>query len=498
MGETLPFISKRVNSHISFSIAPIPAEDRIDPRNYQHFLLWFSANLNLPTMVIGAGGPVVFNLSFRDTAINLTISDAVCFSYHALSAIFGPKLGTRAMVQARYSWGIYAVVLPSFLNVLSMVGYLILNLIIGGQMLATVSSHLTPNTGIVVIALVSLVASFFGYKSLHWFESVSWLPTLLGLTIMLAIGGHHLRAVIAPAAVAPAPTVASTLSFAAAVIASDFSWCTMTADYGVYHNAEASNALIFTYAYLGLFLSSALMHLIGALFASAATSGAVPLWWAAYDNGNNFGGLASAVLAPSGGFGKLLMALMSLAISAPTALTMYSFGISLMNVSTWFAKVPRYVFAVLATAICIPLSVAGQTRFYDVLVAIVDIIGYWSASFAGIILIEHIVFRGASFTTSSDSNSISSSSSDSGYYMYYNISAWDNPRALPTGIAALLSFLLSFGLIVPCMAQSFFLGPIAALFGGKGGDIGLLVGFFSACLFYAGLRTVERRMFPGR
>ncbi|KAF7323572.1 hypothetical protein MKEN_00577500 [Mycena kentingensis (nom. inval.)] len=486
-------------------IAPIPKHERTDRRDYQHLLLWFAVNVNLPTMVIGAGGPIAFGLSFRDTAINVLISDFLACLIPAYFAIFGPKLGTRAMVQARYSFGVYGVVLPSFLNVLSMLGYLILNLIIGGQMLATVSPHLTANTGIVVIAIVSLVVSFCGYKTIHWFESLSFLPTILGIMIMLALGGPNLHAAVTTVPQS-GPAIAPTLSFAAAVIASDFAWCTMTADYGVYHNPDASSVFIFTAVFTGMFLSALIMHLVGAVFAAASIS--MPLWAAAYDHGNNLGGLVSVVLAPTGAFGKLLMVLMSLTLSAPTAITMYSFGISLMNVSTWFAKVPRYVFAVVATAICIPFSIAGQTRFYDVLVAIIDIIGYYSASFAGIIFIEHILFRrGAFFESESELESTQPTSGSSsttfispfpGPSPYttrgYATTAWNTAALLPPGIAAVLAFLCSTALVVPCMAQSFFVGPI----GRAVGDVGLLVGFFSSCMFYAAFRAVEKRVWPGR
>ncbi|KAJ7199227.1 cytosine-purine permease [Mycena pura] len=441
-----------------FLIAPTSKEDRVDTRSYQHFLLWFSANLNLITMVVGAGGPVVFELSFLNTAMTLLISDIV--------AIFGPKLGTRAMVQALYS-----VMVPSLLNILNMLAYVVFGLILGGQVLATVSSHLTPTTGIVIVGLISLVACFCGYRTLHWFVGVSWLPTLLVLLIMLGIGGRHLSAALSSSY--PAPSASSILSFSSAVMASVLGWCTVTADYGVYHDANAPSALVFTYVYLGIFLPSIMMHLLGAAFAAAAAG--VPAWNAGYDGGNNFGGLASAVLQPSGAFGKILMVLMSLVLSAPTALEMYSSGMSLMNVSSWFAKVPRYVFAIVATAVCIPVAVVGQTRFYTVLVIILDLIGYWCASYAGIIFTEHVIFR-------------------RGNLALYKLDDWADGSRLPPGIAALLAFLGSFALIVPCMAQTFYTGPIAKT---GTGDIGLLVGFFGTCVLYAALRPIEKRLFPG-
>ena len=75
------------------------------------------------------------------------------------SAVMGPKLGARAMVQSRFSWGYYGAIIPSILNVLSMQGYVIINCIIGGQTLAAVSPHLDPTAGIVITGLISLGVS---------------------------------------------------------------------------------------------------------------------------------------------------------------------------------------------------------------------------------------------------------------------------------------------------------------------------------------------------
>ncbi|KAJ7096042.1 cytosine-purine permease [Mycena epipterygia] len=447
-------------------IAPIPKEQRTDPRSYQLFLLWFSSNMNIANLVVGATGPVVFNLSLKDTAINLLITNALSCIIPAYFAIFGPKLGTRALVQARFSWGVYGVAIPSLLNVVSMVGFLFLNVIIGGQLLAGVSHRLTPNVGIVIIALVSLVVSFCGYKFLHWFESLAWIPTVVGIAVMLGAGGKHL----ASAPPYPTPSVASTLSFAATVAASDLTWCTVSPDYGVYH--DASGPRIFTYTYLGIFVPSLLLHVVGAAFAAAAPG--VPSWKAGYNGGNDLGGLVSAVLEPCGWFGKFLVAVMALAIAAPSAPTLYSFGISLMNVHSVFAKVPRYVFAIIGTVICIPLGVVGQTRFYSVLVTALDVMGYWCASYAGIVFIEHIVFRRRDFAK-------------------YKLEDWDRASKLPLGLAALLSFFGSLALVVPFMAQTWYTGPIAKA---GTGDIGLLVGFFSSCILYGALRPFEIRWFP--
>ncbi|KAF7338776.1 Cytosine-purine permease [Mycena sanguinolenta] len=440
-------------------IAPVPREKRVDARTYQLFTIWLSASTNISGIVIGAAGPVVFHLSFWNTTIIALIASVV--------ATFGPKLGARSMVQARFSWGVYGVGIPSFLNVLSTMVYMFLNTLIGGQLLARVSNHLTPDVGIVVIALICLVISFCGYRALHWFEAIAWITTAIGISVMLGVGGPHLTS----GPPYPMPTLASILSFAATILAGQIGWASMIADYGVYHDANTSR--IFTYTYLGIFLPGVILQLVGTAFAATAPS--VPSWAAGYDGGNDLGGLVSAVLEPVGGFGKFLVVLMVLGISASNAPLMYSFGISLMNVSTIFAKVPRYVYAVVATGISIPLAIFGQTRFYNVIIAGVDLVGYWSASFAGIVFIEHVVFRHCNFAN-------------------YNMEDWDQPQKLLPGLAALVSFFGSSGLIVPCMAQTFYVGPIAR----TTGDIGIPVGFVSACILYWVLRPLEARLFPGR
>jgi purine-cytosine permease-like protein len=102
-----------------------------------------------------------------------------------------------------------------------------------------------------------------------------------------------------------------------------------------------------------------------------------------------------------------------------------------------------------------------------------DLIGYWCASFSAIVFIEHIVFRRCDFKN-------------------YKLEHWDDPQKLPPGLAAVVSFFGSFAFIIPCMAQTWYVGPIAK----ATGDIGLLVGFFSGCIFYLTLRSLETRLFP--
>jgi purine-cytosine permease-like protein len=121
----------------------------------------------------------------------------------------------------------------------------------------------------------------------------------------------------------------------------------------------------------------------------------------------------------------------------------------------------------------LPLAIVGAHRFYDTLTDFLSVIGYWASSFAAIMLVEHLYFRRASFAN------------------YDVAAAWNTPRLLPPGIAALSAMVLSMGLVVPGMAQIWYVGPI----GEKTGDIGFEVAFFLSGLLYFPLRTIEKRRF---
>lgn len=89
-------------------------------------------------------------------------------------------------------------------------------------------------------------------------------------------------------------------------------------------------------------------HFLGAVFAASAPYN--DAWNTGFDGGNSVGGLIEGVLSPLGGFGKFLTVLLALAVPSACAPTMYTFASSAMTVTPWFAKVPRYVFAVISEA----------------------------------------------------------------------------------------------------------------------------------------------------
>ena len=69
------------------------------------------------------------------------------------------------------------------------------------------------------------------------FEIYSWIPNAFGLLVILGVGGEDLNQLTSPSI---APSAHAILSFGCFVASGVISWCTLTLDYGVYHDTEAS------------------------------------------------------------------------------------------------------------------------------------------------------------------------------------------------------------------------------------------------------------------
>ncbi|KAF9813398.1 hypothetical protein IEO21_05632 [Rhodonia placenta] len=450
-------------------IAPVPPENRTDTRLYQLFFIWFSANANILTLTAGTVGPAFYGLGIRESFLMIIVVDVITCAVPAMFAVFGPKLGTRAMVQSRFAWGYYGAIIPSVLNVISSQGYLIINTIIGGQVLGSVSTHVNATIGIVIIGLITLALVFSGYRVLHWYETFVWIPNVIALVVMLGVSGKHITKT---ALTNPAPVSVSTLMTAGATLAAtNVSWSPLTPDYGVYHDRKASSWRIFIYVYLGLLTSSMPAHLLGA--ALTATAYHVPSWEAGLGNGNDIGGLVAAILSPAGGFGKFLLVLLALASPSQCAPSMYTACTSFMTISAVLARIPRFALSIISTIILIPVAIVGSSRFYATFVDILGFIGYWNAPFCAIVLAEHFVFRKNRWSS------------------YHVLDAWNKPDHpnLARGYAAVFTFVAAIGVIVMCMDQAWWVGPIARA---GTGDIGMLCGFTLSIPLFVCARWLER------
>lgn len=205
----------------------------------------------------------------------------------------------------------------------------------------------------------------------------------------------------------------------------------------------------------------------------AAIAGALPNnpTWEEGNDAYGVGGVLAAMLSSTGGFGKFVVVLQTLSLLGNTCGSFYAITLNFQALVPILFKVPRYVFAVVITATIIPVAIYAYRDFYASLNNFMALISYWSAAFVGIVITDHVVIRRCRFDT-------------------YDSSIWDKGSKLPLGVAAITSGVVAFGLVIPCMKEEWYVGPIAE----KAGDIGFEVAFALSALAYVPLRMLEKRI----
>jgi NCS1 nucleoside transporter family len=413
-------------------------------------------------------GTMSFALSLRDAALVIlffTLASTVPVAY---MCTWGPKTGMRQLVQARFSFGKYFVSLLILLNLATLTGFCVVDSVIGGMALSAVQDGATINAtvGIVIIAVLSLVISFCGFGVLHHYERWAWIPALAALIIAAGCGGKNLSHQVP----APAATASQVLSFGGLVASFMLPWAALASDFSTYMHPKAPPLRIALYTYTGLALPTILLMTLG-----AAMGGATPnmaSWQAGYDV-NAASGVLAAMLHPAGGFGRFVTVVLAFSMLGNLSATMYSVTLNLQMLLPWLFRIPRIFFSIVITGIVIGVAVEASKSFFLNLENFIGVIGYWSAAFIGVALTEHVLFRGSSLVAYTEDEE-----------------AWDEPSKLPPGVAAMGAFLVSFALIIPCMGQIWWTGPIAE----TTGDIGLEVAVVLSAVLYVPFRMVERRI----
>ncbi|ORY29635.1 permease for cytosine/purines, uracil, thiamine, allantoin-domain-containing protein [Naematelia encephala] len=458
-------------------IERVPETARPDKRLYGNLTIWLAANCVLPTFGVGILGPLLFYMSVADSM--LTVFFFVIFSamLPAFTSTFGPKLGLRQMTSSRFSWGFYGAKIVALLNCIACVGWSISNTIGGTQVLVAVSDwRMSDAVGVVIIALLTLVIGLFGYKFVHRFEQVAWIPTAITFFVLLGVSAKHLTSLPMPVGQAEA---ASVLSFGGIIFSFVVGWVSLASDYNVYMPADAKSWKVFMWTYIGITVPCVLIMWLGA--AIAATSFIIEDWGDAYAE-HELGGLVHAVLVPAmGGGGKFFMVLLVLSVVANNIVNVYSMGLSISVVSAWLAAVPRLVWPLVITAIYLPLSIVGANHFADTLEDFLSVLGYWLAIFVAVVLEEHFIFRKGKFEN------------------YNAAEAWNRKELLPHGFAAVVAFCFGVAGAVLGMAQVWYIGPVGAAVGGSadpyGGDIGFELSFAFTAVTFPPLRYLELKYF---
>ncbi|KAJ9502721.1 Vitamin B6 transporter [Exophiala xenobiotica] len=444
----------------------------------QVFVLWTSINLAINNVTLGMLGPAIYELSFADSSICAALGALLGSLPVAWIATWGPLSGIRTMVWGRYAMGWYPSKLIVVLNIIVMLGYALLVSIIAGQVLSAVSPNgsMSVVVGIVIVAVITWAVTTFGIGVFHYYERFAWLPQLIVYSILFGVSAKHFD-LSSPSVGDSRSLVGNRLSFFSICVSAAITYSGLGMDYFVYWPTTTSRSMIFIMTLLGLTLSFTFAFVLGAGVASGIYSN--ELYMAAWTNsqgGSGSGALLVQAYLPLGAFGKFCAVIAALGGIANMIPPTYSSGVDFQMLNRYFDKIPRVIWNTLGVVIYFVCALAGRNHLGVIFTNFLALMGYWVAIWVAILLEEFFIFR-------------------KGKMSNYDWHVWNDRQKLPVGIAALIAFLVGWAGAILCMAQVWYIGPIAQLVGEYGADMGNYVGFSWAALVYPPLRWLELKKF---
>ncbi|KXX76635.1 Vitamin B6 transporter TPN1 [Madurella mycetomatis] len=410
----------------------------------QVFILWFGANISVNNLAVALLGPLVV---------------------------------------LRYFMGYWPSKLPTFLNLVLMVGYVTLSFIIAGQMFSAVSGgSLTIAVGIVVVALVCWVVAVFGMKIFHQYERYAvpcttaihgrcqrksfrfaGIPQLLVLFTLIGCAGPYFDT--SSQSLGEAPTIAANrLSFLSLCLYVPNSWAAAASDFYVYYPESTPKSRVFLLSLFGLWTSFSFVYLLGIGLATGVTNHAS---WADA-NAISTGALIVAGFAPLQGFGLLCSVIVALGVIANSVPGTYSAALGFQVLGRYAKVVPRWVWVTVVIVLQMVMALAGREVLFILFQNFLALMGYWVEFMIVIVALEHVIFRRVKG---------------------FDWSRWEDKSYLPVGWAALASFLFGWLGAVLGMYQIWYVGPLAMLSGGA--DVGVWVGCGFALVTFPPLRWLE-------
>jgi NCS1 family nucleobase:cation symporter-1 len=424
------------------------------------FTVWFGTNLNLLAIVTGALAVTAFHLGFGWSIVGLTIGNLVGTIFMALHAAQGPRLGVPQMVQTRGQFGSYGSLLVVGIVIVMYVGFLASNMVIGGQALASLTLGLNETSGIVLLGVIGVIATIYGYDLIHAYtRAMTYVAGLvLLLTFIWIVRIHGVPTGVLSRNSLNVPGLLGTISVAALW---DISYAPYVSDYSRYMPRDSGAKPAFWATYWGCTLGSLLPMILGALVAIAAPTG------------NLVHGLALLTR----GIAPLVLIAFSVGIAASNAMNLYCGSLSTLTfgqtlIPSWSpGPRARTVITLILFALSISVAVLSKNSFLanyeDFILLLLYVLVPWTA----INLVDYYLLRRGEYDVAAFFRR------DGGIYG-------------PINASAVICYFLGILIQVPFVAAALYTGPIARALGGI--DLSWIIGLLVTAPAYYWMAKASR------
>ena len=455
-------------------------------------------------------GPLSFELGLRNTLIAGIIGQGLGCVLAAYCSMMGPRSGCRQMVSARFLFGWWFVKLVALVCVIGVLGWSVVNCVVGGQILASLSDDRVPLwAGIVIIAGVTLLVAIGGIKQLLRVETFLSVPVNLSFLLLYIVASKKFHYLNLDDAITDSATIKGNwLSYFSLCYSITATWGGIASDYYILFPEDTPDVQVFTVTFMGTFLPTTFVGVIGLLIGNVALN--YKPWGDAYTKWG-MGGLLNEAFKPWGGGGKFLLVIMFLSLISNNILNTYSAAFDIQMAGRWLARIPRWFWAIVVTAIYLVAALVGRNEFSTILGNFLPMIGYWISMYFILLFEENTIFRTDWFHHLYEIEFAQDGSYDAPSSMdefdeqgltckgwstlhHYNFNIWNDSNKLTHGWAAAASFVIGATGAAVGMSQKYWIGPIAKRVGGEyGGDIAMWLCMGFSGVVYPFLRYAELR-----
>jgi len=258
------------------SIEQIPDSDR-DSTGPQQMWIWAGANIAPVNWALGALG-IILKLGLWETIAVIVIGNLFGCAIFGAFTVMGHKTGVNQMVLSRSAFGRRGAYLPSALMFLMTLGWIGVNTYFPVKIaMAILAQFGVPDNLLVtfivitVVMVVQVAIGIYGFYAIRTFEKYT-VPVTVAIMVLMSILAWSQPGVVnwnLSSSLPPGAHLAMlTLLMTAIGVGWGISWVTWASDYSRFVPRSVSSTSVFWYSYVGMFVPSVWLAILGATIAS--------------------------------------------------------------------------------------------------------------------------------------------------------------------------------------------------------------------------------------
>jgi len=258
------------------SIEPIPESDK-DSTGPQQMWIWAGANIAPINWALGALG-IVLKLGLWETIAVIVLGNLVGCAIFGAFTVMGHKTGVNQMVLSRSAFGRRGAYLPSALMFLMTLGWIGVNTYFPVKIAVAIlgqfglgDTWLTNFLVVTVVMVIQVLIGIYGFYAIRTFEKYTVPVTVLIMALMSVLAWTRPGVVNwgLTSTLPPAAHFSSITGLITAIgVGWGISWVTWASDYSRFVPKRVSSRTVFWYSYVGMFVPSVWLAILGATIAS--------------------------------------------------------------------------------------------------------------------------------------------------------------------------------------------------------------------------------------